>query len=393
MKILLKPFAELATRYKSDDFFRARITLTLLYTFVMTIVLVLFSVFLFVRVELQLVRLSANTEPAKLISKETAFAAAQALYPEARITDIEEESLHDTLVFVVEVYRNEQETDIYIDRVTGEVISSADDGETVETFNDLVINDFEENVLKANAAALLLTIVLSYFLAGATLRPIQRKMQQQEQFSLDVAHEIRTPLSAILAAADSVLAKEETAQTYQETLSDIKREAKRLNGISEDLLATARGAKTIEREKVDMREVITSVVNRLEEQAHKKSVRLDVVVEQDFSTCGNQRMLERMIENVVHNAIKFSHNDGTVNIVLKEKVVRISDTGIGMSPEHKTHMFERFYTADTSRNEYNKNGVGLGLSIVRQIATLHKITMKIDSQQNRGTVFQFLFLQ
>ncbi len=393
MKIPSKPFAELATRYKSDDFFRARLKLTLLYTLVMTIVLIIFSVFLFVRVEQQLVKLSSDSRSAEFITKEQAVAIAQAQNPQAPITDIQEESLNDTLVYVVEMYQNEQETDIYIDRTTGEVLTSADDGVEVETVNDVLINDFGENLLWANAIVLLLTTFLSYFLAGATLRPIQRKMKQQEQFSLDVAHEIRTPLSAIMAAADSVLEKEETGQTYRETLADIKREARRLNGLTEDLLATARNPHAAIFEMVDMNEVVSSVVNRLARQAHEKGVQLDVLVEQAFSTLGNKTRLERMIENVVHNAIKFSHEDGTVKIVLKNKVVRISDTGVGISPEDKTHIFERFYTTDASRNEYNKNGVGLGLSIVRQIADLHKITIQIDSEPGLGTSFQFSFLQ
>lgn len=393
MKILSKPFAELATRYKADDFFRARLKLTLLYTLVMTMVLILFSVFLFVRVEQQLIKLSSENHSAELISKERAVAIAQARNPQASITDIEEESLNDSFVYVVEMYQNEQETDIYIDRVTGEVLTSADDGVEVETVNDVLINDFEENLLGTNVILLLLTISLSYFLAGATLRPIQRKMQQQEQFSLDVAHEIRTPLSAIMAAADSALIKEETVRTYQETLLDIKREAKRLSGLTEDLLVTAKNAQSTEFVKVDMNKVINNVCNRLAGQAYKKNVQLDLVVEQAFSTFGNKTMLERMIENVLHNAIKFSHDGGIVEIVLKARAIRISDAGIGMSPQNKIHIFERFYTADTSRNEYNKDGVGLGLSIARQIADLHKISIQIDSEQGRGTVLEFSFPQ
>ncbi len=393
MTIPSKPFAELATRYKFDDFFRARIRLTLLYTLVMTLVLLFFSIFLFVRVEQQLIKLSANSGSSQFISKEKAVAIAESQSPQAHVTDITEESLHDKLVYVVEMYQNQQETDVYVDRVTGLILSSADDGEEVETFNDVLINDFEENLLWANAVVLLLTIFLSYFLAGATLRPIQRKMKQQEQFSLDVAHEIRTPLSAITAAADSVLIKEETVPTYQETLLDIKREAKRLSGLTEDLLATATGAKRTEFVVVDIREVIHCVVHRLAGQAHEKDIRLDLMVEQAFSTFGNKIMLERMIENVVHNAIKFSHNGGMVKIILKDRMVSISDSGIGMSPENQAHIFERFYSADTSRNEYNKNGVGLGLSIVRKIADIHKIAIHIDSEQSHGTVFQFSFLQ
>jgi signal transduction histidine kinase len=358
----------------------------------MTTVLGLFSVFLFVRVEQQLIKLSINNNSTEVISKERAIDIVQSANLDARVTDVEEESLHDKLVYTVELLINEQETDVYIDRVTGEILASADDGVEVETVNDVLINDFEENLLGANVIVLLLTIFLSYFLAGATLRPIQRKMKQQEQFSLDVAHEIRTPLSAIMAAADSVLIKEETVQTYQEILRDIKREAKRLNGLTEDLLATARSAQSTEFVKVDMNKVINNVLNRLAGKAREKNVRFELLVEQAFTTFGNKIMLERMLENVVHNAIKFSHQGGIVKIVIRDKVVRISDSGIGMSPEHKTHMFERLYTADSARNEYNKNGVGLGLAIVRQIADLHKITITVDSEEDSGTTFKFSFL-
>lgn len=218
-------------------------------------------------------------------------------------------------------------------------------------------------------------------------------MQQQERFSLDVAHEIRTPLSAIMAATDSVLEKAETVQTYQETLSDIRREARRLNGLTKDLLMAAKNTQPREFVMVELNEVTSDVLNRLAGQAHEKNVRLDLVVERTFSTYGNKIMLERMIENVVHNAIKFSHDGGTVKIFLNDRIVCISDSGIGMSQENQTHIFERFYTVDSSRNEYNKNGAGLGLSIVRQIADLHKISIRIDSVEGRGTVFQFSFLQ
>jgi signal transduction histidine kinase len=356
----------------------------------MTIVLVFFSVFLFVRVEKQL---STDNHSTEFISKDRAIDIAQSLHPQAQITDFIEESLHENVVYVVELYQNEQETDVYIDRVTGAVLTSAGDDVEVETFNDVLINDFEKILLWANVFVLLLTTFSSYFLAGATLRPIQRKMQQQERFSLDLAHEIRTPLSAILAAADSVLIKKETVQMYEETLFDIRREAKRLSGFTEDLLATAKNTQPTEFVMVELNEVISDVMNRLAGQAHEKNARLDLVVQRTFSTYGNKIMLERMIENVVQNAIKFSHDGGIVKIVLNDRMVCISDSGIGMSQENQTHIFERFYTVDSSRNEYNKNGVGLGLSIVRQIADLHKISIQIDSAEGRGTVFQFSFLQ
>lgn len=393
MKTLLKPFVELATRYKSNDFFRARITLTLLYIVVMTIVLFCLSLFLFVRVEQQLAKLSTSNYSSDSISREEAKSIVQLHNQNAQITDIEEESLHDRLVYAVEVYKDGKETDVYIDRVTGDILVSADDGMSVETFNDILINDFEENLLWANLTALSLAFILSYFLAGATLRPIQKKMRQQEQFSLDVAHEIRTPLAAILGATDSVLMKEETVQIYKQTLLSIKKEGRRLNDLIEDLLSTARNNHTTEFAKVDMHKIVMGVTQRLAEYAHEKEVQFDISVEQEVFTFGNEIMLERMVENVVHNAIKFSHTVGTVKIILADTTLSIRDAGIGMSPETKMHIFERFYIADRARNEYNKNGVGLGLSIVRQIADGHKIRIHVDSELGQGTIFTFAFLQ
>jgi signal transduction histidine kinase len=346
-----------------------------------------------VRVEHQLSKLFTNNYSSDFISKEKAEAIVQSLDPKAYITNTEEESLHDKLVYVVEVYKDGNETDVYIDRTTGNVLVSADEGKEVETFNDVLINDFEENLLWANVMALVLTFFLSYFLAGATLRPIQKKMKQQEQFSVDVAHEIRTPLAAILGAADSVLMKEETVHIYQQTLLNIKKEGRRLNDLIEDLLATARNTSSTEFVKVDLSQVVISVTQRLTEYAHKKGIQCNLMIKQGVFIFGNEIMLERMVENVVHNAIKFSHNGGTIEIILTDTTMSIKDIGIGMSPETKIHIFERFYTADSSRNEYNKNGVGLGLSIVRQIADLHKIRMHVDSELGQGTVFTFSFLQ
>jgi signal transduction histidine kinase len=139
--------------------------------------------------------------------------------------------------------------------------------------------------------------------------------------------------------------------------------------------------------------VVATVAKRLEALAIKKGVTIVVDLEKAFSIIGNKTALERMIENVVHNAIKFSHEKGEIKILVTDKSVVISDSGIGMSVKDQSQVFERFYTADSSRNEFNKQGVGLGLSIVRQIAALHNVAVSVDSEQGRGTTVHFTFLQ
>lgn len=335
MKILSKPFGALAIHLRTNDFFQARLKLTALYILITAIILGLFSGFLYYEVEDQLAEYATGNE---------------------LLEDGEEDAIDN------------------------------------EPFVDEFVSDFEDNLVIANILILVLVGLLGYWLAGRTLRPIQEKMLQHEQFSSDVAHEIRTPLSALLARTESVLRKQEEREEYLSALTDIQSETKRLITLTEDLLLTANQGETTMK-RVGLKAVISSVVERLRPLAEQKGLDLVLYLDPKVTVKGNQALLERLFQNLLHNAIKFTNTPGTITLNASGKTVSVTDTGIGMSEETKSRVFDRFYTKDASRDERTVRGVGLGLAIVEQIAVVHNATVSIDSTEGKGTVVTVHFLQ
>lgn len=309
------------------------------------------------------------------------------------VTDAEEEVIQGQLVYTVEVLNDGEEIDVYIDRVTGEVLATDGEEESSEEWADVLINDFEENLWLANGVILLLVTVLSYFLAGWSLRPVQTKLQQHEQFSGDVAHELRTPLSAMLASVDAVLRIDDTKDAYKESLHDVRGETKRLIALTEDLLQTLKGASPAEFETVSIDALLDQVIKRLSSYATDKQVEVVLQKNSPLTSIGNELLLERLFFNVIHNAIKFSQPDSQVVVAIDAQAVSVTDTGVGMSAEAKRRIFDRLYTADTARDERVLGGAGLGMAIVKQIADTHNITVTVESTENQGTCVQLSFLQ
>ena len=337
MKIPSKPFAVLAIHWSNNEFFAARLKLATLYVVVTAIILGSFSGFLYYEVEDQIAEFAVD---------------------ESQLVDDQNE-----------------------------------DDEEVEPLIDEFISDFEENLLIANIVILLLVGLVGYWLAGRTLRPIEEKMRQHEQFSSDVSHEIRTPLAAMLARTESVLRKGETSEVYQNALTQFKDETTRLIALTEDLLLTTRRGDTGDMKPVSLKSVIDTVAERLRPLAEKKHLTLTITVKDESAIKGNASLLERLFSNILHNAIKFTTIGGTITITLQGKEVRIADTGIGMSEGSKLKAFDRFYTEDTARDERQQDGSGLGLAIAKQIATLHQAIIDIESSEGKGTIVTVSFLQ
>lgn len=394
MKIRLQPFVAQATHWPTDEFQRARLKLTVIYVLIVATILAGFSLFLLLQINQQLsdIRQGAETSMDVLISIEEASAIVSEMGI-GEVTDAEEEVIQGQLVYTVEVLNDGEEIDVYIDRVTGEVLATDGEEESSEEWADVLINDFEENLWLANGVILLLVTVLSYFLAGWSLRPVQTKLQQHEQFSGDVAHELRTPLSAMLASVDAVLRIDDTKDAYKESLHDVRGETKRLIALTEDLLQTLKGASPAEFETVSIDALLDQVIKRLSSYATDKQVEVVLQKNSPLTSIGNELLLERLFFNVIHNAIKFSQPDSQVVVAIDAQAVSVTDTGVGMSAEAKRRIFDRLYTADTARDERVLGGAGLGMAIVKQIADTHNITVTVESTENQGTCVQLSFLQ
>ena len=220
--------------------------------------------------------------------------------------------------------------------------------------------------------------------------------RSRREFSANVSHELKTPLTSILGFAEIMkegLAKHEDMQGFAER---IHYEASGLLTLIDDILELSQLDEKTElpdREHVDLFSLAENVLSRLKPIADKKGVNLTLQGEH-VVVSGYEKILDGMLYNLCDNAIKYNVAGGnaTVTIAYKDSkpIVIVSDTGIGIPPEHRPHIFERFYRVNKSRSK-EIGGTGLGLSIVKHGAILHDITIDMQSDENKGTTFTLTF--
>ena len=246
----------------------------------------------------------------------------------------------------------------------------------------------------------LLVAVVSWWLSGLAIRPIFQSYLQMQQFTADAAHELRTPLAAIQATAQSDLMLPILSENKaKDTLKSIVRQNKRLSYLVADLLTLCRidGEKTIDassrkREKVTLANLIIEVEEDLLALAMASEIELSsqIKVSQPIEIMGDRQQLYRLITNLVTNAIQYTPVSGKVFISLTEEhhqaVISVRDTGIGIARKDQKHIFDRFYRVDKDRSR-SKGGSGLGLAIARAIATAHKGSLEVQSEIGRGSNF------
>ncbi|NLL34719.1 MAG: PAS domain S-box protein [Clostridiales bacterium] len=220
--------------------------------------------------------------------------------------------------------------------------------------------------------------------------------RSRREFSANVSHELKTPLTSILGFAEIMkegLAKPEDMQGFAER---IHYEASGLLTLIDDILELSQLDEKTElpdREHVDLFSLAENVLSRLKPIADKKGVNLTLQGEH-VVVSGYEKILDGMLYNLCDNAIKYNVAGGNAKVTIAYKdskpIVIVSDTGIGIPPEHRPHIFERFYRVNKSRSK-EIGGTGLGLSIVKHGAILHDITIDMQSDENKGTTFTLTF--
>jgi len=221
---------------------------------------------------------------------------------------------------------------------------------------------------------------------------LERSFSQIKQFSEDVSHELKTPLTVLKGEIAVCLKKERSCAEYESTLKILNNQVVRLTAIIDDLLTLSQ----IENGKTDMLEVFsldTIILEIFEEfsfPAKEKELEIQLIAVDEVSIQGNSGLVKRMISNIVQNSIKFTEK-GSIMISLKKKpdsfTLSIKDTGIGIPAESIADIFDRFYRVDKSRSS-RTGGSGLGLSIVKKISELHRFEIKVESELSKGTVFE-----
>ena len=215
--------------------------------------------------------------------------------------------------------------------------------------------------------------------------------QLRREFSANVSHELKTPLQGIIGSAElleSGLAKTADAPRF---IGHIRKEASRLVNLIEDIIRLSQLDEGVEipRERVDVLVLAEEVKAALEPSAIEKNVHLALSGE-GFSLLGVRRLLYEILYNLCDNAIKYNVTGGSVHIHVEKNRLTISDTGIGIPPEHQARVFERFYRVDKSHSKQS-GGTGLGLSIVKHAANYHKATLELESTPGIGTTISVQF--
>ena len=216
--------------------------------------------------------------------------------------------------------------------------------------------------------------------------------RRERQFTADASHELRTPLSAMHTIIASTLARRRAPAEYEQALIDLSHEAERMRTLTEALLDLARHDATRQPAKfehVNLSNLLKDVVDSLRPLAEDKGLKLiDHVSDDGLTLMGDSDGLIRLFVNLLDNAIKYTEQ-GFITISAHPTSdqlleVTIRDTGVGITPEHLPHIFDRFYRVDASRS---KDGIGLGLAIVKNAARAHGGKVSVESKFGEGTTF------
>jgi len=236
--------------------------------------------------------------------------------------------------------------------------------------------------------------VLSYFLAGKTLQPIQKNMEGQKLFIADASHELKSPVTTIQSACEVVLrSPKKTKEDYRKVVEQVHEQSLRLGRLINDLLSlsvldTGKGkllkvcslSHTVEKEV----EAIMPVLK-------KSKLILEKSIEPKVFINGDIGKLQQLIVILLDNAVKFTPVDGkvTVKVISKpQPQIIVKDTGVGIAPEEQGAIFTRFYQADDS---HIGSGAGLGLAIAQSIMKLHKGKISVISDLGSGSAFTCTF--
>ena len=226
---------------------------------------------------------------------------------------------------------------------------------------------------------------------------LEAAVARLSQFTADASHELRSPITLIRTTAEVALGQPRSAGQYRSALDQVMTASLRMSKLVEDLLELARtdGCRAfLPFVEVDLRAVAVEIHGRMQSLAAERNQVLVLrTPEEPVSIPGNSAALRRLLIVLLDNALKFTPVGGDIELAVERiddtTIVRVADSGIGMSAEVSAQVFERFYRADPSRSP--EAGAGLGLAIAQAIARAHSATIKVASEPGAGSVFSVKF--
>jgi len=263
------------------------------------------------------------------------------------------------------------------------------------------LQDLEEsrkNVLiilfYTNGVILILSALSGYFLAGKTLLPIEKSLEEQKRFVADASHELKTPLTVLQTTIEVSLRDKKLNLTgAKKVIKSNLEETVRLSKLANDLLNLTRyesGNGNFVLKKINIKKLIEETYRKIKPIVSSKNIKVDLSLKNIYLNA-NKESIEQLITVLMDNAFKFTPKNGSVSVTTKKDnhyvYISVKDTGIGIAPKDIPNIFDRFYRADQSRSKQEINGFGLGLSMARKIVDLHNGAIEVKSNLNKGSIF------
>lgn len=222
-------------------------------------------------------------------------------------------------------------------------------------------------------------------------------LERNREFVANAAHELRSPLAAVQSSVEVTLNTERSVAEYQDLLCEIADQCEQLRVLVNQLLLLAETDAArfpVEKRPVRFNQLLDKSVDMFRGAAEERGIQLTADWCDEITVFGDADRLRQVVNNLIDNSLKFTPRGGQVLITLRRDVIhnqvvlKVADTGIGISTTDLPHVFERFYRGDKSRQRENlAHGNGLGLSICQSIVTGHGGTIHVESSRGRGTTF------
>lgn len=300
-------------------------------------------------------------------------------------------------------------------KMAKQLLGCKEDSFYLDSFRDINYRDVVQSALSGTNLAKSVTIgekvyrfsasttdsdmnKFAVFLFISDITDEEKSLEMRRQFTANVSHELKTPLSSIMGSAEIMangIARAEDCPHFAKNIFD---EANRLLKLIQDILKISTMDEeqiAYDFEEVDIAKICRGVQSVLMSKAKKVDVEILVdLPDENITVCGYQQIICDLAYNLCDNAITYNKKGGTVSLKVfkceKSVILQVVDTGIGIGKDDINHIFERFYRVDKSHSK-DSGGTGLGLSIVKHAAAIHKAEIAIESELNQGTTITVKF--
>ncbi len=269
----------------------------------------------------------------------------------------------------------------------GMKLAFADTGGITGAVRDTVISSVTLFII-----CIAVLVCISILLSSLAVKPVERAWIQQKQFVADASHELKTPLTVILANNNIIMSHaDQTVNSQRQWLEGSEEEAVRMKTLIDQMLILAKSdaeQRSVNFESVNVSELLNETALCLEPLSYDKGVTLECDIAPGVTVSSERAMLARLVQILMDNAIKYAAPGTAVTLKLTPDVpheITVRDYGIVISEDELPYIFDRFYRADRARSE---GGFGLGLAIAKQCADTIHARLSVTSSESDGTVFR-----